>query len=378
MTRIINSHFLDSGAFTQKTQGIKYHEKHGGDRWAFFDTDDFKGYVDDYARFLKRYGSTIDLYANIDVIHNPQRTWDNQKYMEEYHGLHPMPVVHSFTDLKWLVRYIEAGYDYIGFGGKPMRAVPADYMKWLDRCFGLVCSTPNHLPVVKIHGFGAAWIRLWLKYPYYSIDSTSIHKNAGYGWIFMPFLQGDKYKYMTKYRLPRRLGVTRESPRAPIDGTRMNHLAQLKPPELENVKRWLKLIGVPLGDDNTPGVTNDFYMRRVAIYRFYELAVAAMDPWPRPYDPKIARGLYEDKCTWDASPFDGTKEPGLHIYHAGCDTISKIEARYFTGANVMTTFHGCRKRDRKGNVTLKPNKTMYIIRRERNNGQTVQRGKGTK
>jgi hypothetical protein len=63
-----DSHFLDSGAFTLWTKAQAYANKHGGDRWAYYETDEFWNYIDHYARFVRKYGRAVDYYANVDVI----------------------------------------------------------------------------------------------------------------------------------------------------------------------------------------------------------------------------------------------------------------------------------------------------------------------
>jgi hypothetical protein len=61
--------------------------------FSIYDTDMFWQYVDEYAAFIKEYRDGIDFFANVDVIQDPKRTWKVQKYLENEHGLDPVPVV---------------------------------------------------------------------------------------------------------------------------------------------------------------------------------------------------------------------------------------------------------------------------------------------
>ncbi|MCK4499609.1 hypothetical protein KAU11_03880, partial [Candidatus Babeliales bacterium] len=79
-------------------------------------TAEYKKYRREYIKFIKENQHKIDFYPNLDVINNPQATYDNQKYLEK-HGIKPAPVFHLGCDVSWLQRYIDEGYDYIALGG---------------------------------------------------------------------------------------------------------------------------------------------------------------------------------------------------------------------------------------------------------------------
>src|SRR5262245_48519493 len=114
----VRSHFFDSGSFTLWTKAREYAQgKPEKRKWDYYDKEDFWKYIDSYAAFVKRYKIAIDLYANVDVIPNPELSWRNLKYLEDKHGLTPVPVIHYGTDLEWLKRHMASGYDIIGLGG---------------------------------------------------------------------------------------------------------------------------------------------------------------------------------------------------------------------------------------------------------------------
>ncbi len=133
------SNFLDSGVYSNwfRTSGL-----------------DYISYMDGYARFIRRYQSGIDWYANVDVIGDPRRTWEHQQYLEQEYGLRPVPVVHYGTSLCWLDHYLERGYQVIGLGGLAKVAPRSRGRLWLDHVFRHICSAATGIPRVKLHGFG--------------------------------------------------------------------------------------------------------------------------------------------------------------------------------------------------------------------------------
>src|SRR4051812_45301510 len=130
----VDCHFLDSGAFTQWKEAVKWAKKTGGNRWDYFNTTAFWTYVDSYAEFIKQHRPAIDHYANVDVICNAELTWKVQKYLEDAHDLHPVPVVHYRTDIKWLRHYMAHGYKYIALG-MAGGTTTTGIRHWLDACF---------------------------------------------------------------------------------------------------------------------------------------------------------------------------------------------------------------------------------------------------
>lgn len=154
--------FLDSGAHSLYTKELI--KKQHSESYSFYESDDFIKYVDEYAAFIKKYKRYIDVYVNVDVIFNPEKSYDIQRYLEDKHDLKPLPVVHFGSDLKWVEFYIDRGYDYIGLGGLGQEVTRNQYINWADRVFELICDTPKRLPKVKTHGFAMTSLKLMLRY----------------------------------------------------------------------------------------------------------------------------------------------------------------------------------------------------------------------
>jgi len=281
----VASHFLDSGAFSQIAEGLKYYEEHKGDRWGFFKTKKFLRYLDDYARFIKKYRIAIDLYANLDVIINPELSFKNQKYLEKKYNLNPVPIIHAGTDLKWLKMYIDKGHSIIGLGGRVLSTSIRDYRGWLDRCFDIICNTPDRLPKVKMHGFGITSYELLLRYPWWSVDSATWIKIGAYGAILVPYKRGGRFVF-NKDNIPFVLNVSNENSNKSDIG---RHYSTLKTKEREIVEEWLDLIKIPLGKTDKKGniikkgVLNFHSSRKKAIVLCLEEMRKNLPEYPSPF-----------------------------------------------------------------------------------------------
>jgi hypothetical protein len=149
---------LDSGAFTAFTMGRKID-------------------IYDYIDVIKDSG--VSLYATLDVIGDAEGTYKNYLIMREK-GVNPIPVFHQKEDTKFLYKYLES-CDYIALGGM-VGYTPEKLIPFLDTCFAII---KNYWPK-KIHGFGVGSVRLWKRYPFYSVDSTS-------------WLTGGKFRKVVKF-----------------------------------------------------------------------------------------------------------------------------------------------------------------------------------
>jgi hypothetical protein len=289
--RSVNSHFLDSGAFTLWTTAAKYAKENGCGRWDYYDTPEFYAYMDAYADFIKQHQVAIDYYANVDVIpdfHNkkdatpPKLTWRNQKYLEKTHGLTPVPVIHFTLGMEWLHRYVDAGYKMIGLGGLVGQQTKA--RDWIERCFTAVCPPPSCMPRVRLHGFGVTSYELMIRFPWYSVDSTSWTKKAAYGYLVVPHRRAGKFVYNEQ---PYTITVSDdmlENPREQENIPTPYHT--MRPAEKRVIQEWLDALQIPLGKRNAAGeiveygVTNRHIERRAANLLFYEAMRKSLPSYP--------------------------------------------------------------------------------------------------
>ena len=253
----VRSHFLDSGAFSlrRKSKGEV----------------DYVEYMNRYVEFVRTHSEAIDYYANVDVIGDSQKTWEHQQYLED-RGLRPVPVVHFGADLKWLEHYIDRGYEFIALGG--LVGKTAGSHGWLNRCFDLVCSTPNRLPVVKLHGFGIVNYSILIKYPWWSVDSAAWIKEAGrWAAIFVPHQRRGEFVF-TEH--PYKILMGEKA----VEGSNPPHYLSLATAERKIVHDWLELNGFPIGQLK---VQTD----RAAINLwFFERMRKSLPRWPWAFPPQ--------------------------------------------------------------------------------------------
>lgn len=280
---MLPSIFLDSGAFsalTQKTQ-VNIHE---------------------YISFIKDNEDVLEIYANLDVIGNPEATWENQRKMEG-EGLKPLPIIHYGTDIVWLQRYIRKGYDYIGLGGMvPVSTVKLHY--WLDRLFSTVLSDTNGMPIIKVHGFGLTTFSLLLSFPWYSVDSTSWVITGRLGTIFVPRRIKGIWDYTKE---PLRVSISTRNNGA----TKDRNFDTLSPKKKEMILMYLKEKGFAVGKSRfvkvsgkhelkpnerwankkrgtvevieEPGVKNQHRMRDMCNAEYFLELEKTIQPWPWSY-----------------------------------------------------------------------------------------------
>lgn len=153
--------FLDSGAFSAWTKGVKID-------------------LDEYIEFIKKYKKYLEVYANLDVIGSAEETYHNQKYMEKK-GLNPLPVFHLQDDFDWLEKYIAEGYDYIGIGGIAGKSTIGSRMHFLDRVWNRL-TDHSGFPTMRVHGFGMTAVNLIVKYPWYCMTEENHEVLTQNGW----------------------------------------------------------------------------------------------------------------------------------------------------------------------------------------------------
>lgn len=211
--------FLDSGAFSAWTQNVEIN-------------------IEDYIQFIKDNEDVISVYANLDVIGDPEGTLRNQRIMEKA-GLKPVPVYHYGEDLKYLTLYVNE-YEYIAIGGmvgKPNKAL----QQWLDPLWATHLTDEKGMPLCKVHGFGMTSLRLMLRYPWWSVDSTSWVVTGRLGSIYVPQMKNGKWAYDEDSW---KISVSNRSPDLKQSG---KHIQNLSPRERALFLQYIKEKGYTLG-----------------------------------------------------------------------------------------------------------------------------------
>lgn len=211
--------FLDSGAFSAYTQGIEI---------------DIYSYID----FIKKNKKYIETYANLDAIGDPAKTLKNQRIMEKA-GLRPLPCFHYGEPVKYLHTYLKE-YDYIALGG--MVPISTKNLKpWLDDLFSNHLCDQKGNPKAKIHGFGMTALSLMLRYPWYSVDSTSWVVAGRMGGILIPKKTNGKYDYTKN---PHKVTVSAKSP---ANKKKEAHFSTCSPAQQKIFREYYMSKGFKLG-----------------------------------------------------------------------------------------------------------------------------------
>ena len=212
--------FLDSGAFSAWTQKVQID-------------------IQEYIAFIKAHEEVIEVYANLDAIGDPVKTWKNQKIMEKV-GLTPLPTLHYGVDEKWIKRYLKLGYEYLALGG--MVPISTDQLiPWLDWMFSEFFTDKDGLPIIKIHGFGLTSLPLMLRYPWYSVDSTSWVITGRMGSIYMPRFRSGEWIYDENSW---KIAVSNRSPNMK---EKNKHFTTMSEGEQQQVLNYMKSKGYQMG-----------------------------------------------------------------------------------------------------------------------------------
>lgn len=188
--------FLDSGAPSLYNKFVRasgsgslmgsFIKDRRRDDFSFVKSKEYLKYRQEYGEYILQNKDYLDVYVNLDVVNNPEETWKNQEFYESM-GLSPLPVFHVGEDFKWLRKYISKGYDYIAIGG----LIPNPYnvlVPILDNLWTNYLTDKEGMPLLKVHGFAVTSVKLMIRYPWYSVDSTSWQKFAVYGTVIIPKL----------------------------------------------------------------------------------------------------------------------------------------------------------------------------------------------
>ena len=287
--------FLDSGAFSLYVEHVRKRKQNldvGTDyEYAYYDTSDFWAYVDQYARFVQDHIDVIDYYTTVDVIYNAEKTWEVQQYLEQEHGLRPIPVIHCGADMAWVRHYVERDYTYVGIGGYAAGMGKPTMLGWTTRLFQEICPAPDYLPCVGLHGFAMTNYEMLWRYPWKSVDSATWAKLGAYGNIMVPHKRRGTFVFDED---PYVISVSQSASALKMPG---KHYKTLASGERTVVAEWLERIGIPFGETAAdgsviePGVCNRYAERKIANLLFFEQLRASLPDWPWSFRIKKKGGL---------------------------------------------------------------------------------------
>jgi hypothetical protein len=207
--------FLDSGAFSAFTQGVSVD-------------------IGKYCDYIQRNADIIEhvdgqpLASVLDAIGDCDGTWKNQMEMER-RGVRPLPCFHYGEPVEVLDWYV-ANYSYITIGGMVPISTP-QLKLWLDRLWRDHLTLPDGTPKIKVHGFGLTSLPLMMRYPWYSVDSSTWVQWGANGMILIP----------TEAFSRRQVDISSRSSRKKIAG---QHIDSVAPQQREAIEREIRNFGV--------------------------------------------------------------------------------------------------------------------------------------
>jgi hypothetical protein len=226
---------LDSGAFSAWSKGVEIN---------------FQEYID----FCIENGDYFDWIVNLDVIpgkpfkkttkedivNSSEQGWKNYDKMIAS-GIPKEKLIHVFhqgEEFSLLERMVEE-IEYIGISPANDKNTQQK-MQWLDKCMKYIVDE-NGYPKVKFHGFGVTSLKIMLKYPFYSIDSTTWLIAGNLGYIFMPRLEKGQWIYdETSWRIA-------VSSVGPLMKEKGKHLQSLSPGNKKVVLKYITDHGYSIG-----------------------------------------------------------------------------------------------------------------------------------
>lgn len=234
--------FLDSGAFSSFSLGVEVS-------------------IEAYAEFVKANQDIIKMASVLDAIGDPVGTYHNQNTLERL-GAQVLPCFHFGEPLD-LCEYYVRNYDYITIGG--MVPIPNNKLEvWLDEIWDRVLTDKDGYSRIKIHGFGLTARKLMMKYPWYSVDSSSWVQVGANGGIVLP-------------EFPQPIAI---SDRSPKRKDFMAHYSTLPAPSRDHVARVLSHYGTSAEE-----VSTDYRARwSLNAYSYYRLGEnLGDDHWRKPF-----------------------------------------------------------------------------------------------
>lgn len=198
--------FLDSGAFSAHTQGSKIE-------------------IDDYARFINEHGKHFSVKANLDDIGDTgPKSWANYKELQRQ-GCDVFPVFHHQDESHYLTKMLDEGAPFIALGGL-VGASRNTLRTWLDGIWANYLVKRDGTPRTNVHGFGLTDTELMIRYPWYSVDSSS--------WVMTGIFGGCIFREGKNFF---KVQFSDESP----DKFNINswHYGSLAAPQRKRVDEWL-------------------------------------------------------------------------------------------------------------------------------------------
>lgn len=195
------AHTLYKKFFVQGEQATQYARMNAD--YSYLETTEFKKFLDDYIQHILEYKELYTFYVTLDIINNPEKSWEITKYIESY-GLKPIPVFHNGEDISWLHKMLD-GYEYFGISGLGQDITKTKFKSFGDACFSAICDR-HGTPTAKVHGFAMGTPEILAQYPWYSADQSTWTYMSRVGSLLLPkpiFNKGkiSHFDYLSRYKV---------------------------------------------------------------------------------------------------------------------------------------------------------------------------------
>lgn len=226
--------------------------------------------IDEYIRFCKDNLSYIDYIVNLDVIpgspgqknlpafeieRSASKGYENYLYLIKS-GLPKEKIIHVFHQgekFKWLKKMV-AEMEYIGLSPANDRTT-SEKIVWLDLCMRHVLDKQG-MPIVKFHGFAVTSLVLLVRYPWYSVDSTSWCMTSRLGAVYVPRRKDNKWCYRDEVLI---VSVSSRSPNKQIEGKHIDFF----PPEIKKeIFSYFEEKGYCLGKSNFRRESKNYKLKK--------------------------------------------------------------------------------------------------------------------
>lgn len=162
---------LDSGVFGYRSYK-RYLEKTG--KPVKLPTEE--QFVRQYVDYCLANQSKWNFCVTVDFVENAAEILKRHKQLEKM-GIRPMPVFHGDSSIDYLDCYADMGYDWVAIGALPrFKKKPKTLRRYLETCFNRADKLG-----MKLHGLALTASWQMLDFPFFSVDSSSWSRVAGYG-----------------------------------------------------------------------------------------------------------------------------------------------------------------------------------------------------
>lgn len=232
------AHMLESYHYIHREKSVQTIRREG--RKVFLDSGAFSAFtlgstidIGRYCEYILKNEDIIEkvdgqpLASVLDAIGDCDGTWRNQMEMQR-RGVRPLPCFHYGEPTEVLDWYVE-NYSYITIGGMVPISTP-QLKVWLDRLWAKHLTNADGTPKIKVHGFGLTSLPLMMRYPWYSVDSSTWVQWGANGMILLPTDDGG-----------RQVDVSSRSSRRKMKNM---HIDSVSPIETEALEKQIRSFGV--------------------------------------------------------------------------------------------------------------------------------------